>query len=242
MSNYTDALKVDKELSKNYYLSSLHKKTEQQKFLEVLLCKLGVQPQAIADIGCGGGGGSYYLAQAYPQASFTLVDENEDAIKLARESTRHFNATCVVGNIYDLASETDAFDMVVCLQTLSWLDEPEIALRELIRICKPGGIVYASSLFNTHHDVDIYATVRDNTRPSTQEGLAVSYNTYSLSTVRKWVSGLVNDLQLHEFDMPIDLEHGGRGLGTYTATLHNGRRLQFSAGMMLNWGILEIRK
>jgi len=185
---------------------------------------------------------SYYLAQAYPQARFTLVDANEDAIKLAQESTGHFNATCAVGNIYDLALETDSFDMVVCWQTLSWLDEPEIALRELIRICKPGGMVYASSLFNAHHDVDIYATVRDNTRPSAQEGLVVPYNTYSLSTVRKWVAGLVSDLQLHEFNMLINLQHAGRGLGTYTATLDNGKRLQISAGMLLNWGILGIRK
>jgi len=43
-----------------------------------------------------------------------LVDADEDAIKLARESTGHFNATCVVGNIYDIASEADSFDVVVC--------------------------------------------------------------------------------------------------------------------------------
>ena len=189
-----------------------------------------------------GGGASYYLGQVYRQAKFTLVDANEDAIKLAHESTVHFNATCVVGNIYDLELETNSFDLVVCWQTLSWLNEPEIALRELIRICKPGGVVYASSLFNARHDVDIYATVRDNTRPSAQEGLVVPYNTYSLSSVRKWVEGLVSDIQLHEFDMPIDLQHEGRGLGTYTATLNNGKRLQVSAGMLLNWGILEIRK
>ena len=103
-------------------------------------------------------------------------------------------------------------------------------------------MVYVSSLFNGHHDVDIYATVRDNTRPSTQEGLAVSYNTYSLSTVHKWVSDLVTNLQLHEFDMQIDLQHAGRGLCTYTATLNNGKHFQLSAGMLLNWGILEIRK
>jgi len=56
MSNYIDALKIDKEMSKNYYLSSLHKKTEQQKFLEELLAKSGVQPKTVADIACGGGG------------------------------------------------------------------------------------------------------------------------------------------------------------------------------------------
>ena len=180
-------------------------------------------------------GGSYNLAQAYPKARFTLVDANEDAIKIAQRSTGHSNATCVVGNIYDLALEVDSIDLVVCWQTLSWLDEPEIALRELIRICKPGGMVYASSLLNAHHDVDIYATARDNTRPSAQECWVVPDNTYSLSTVRKWVAGLVSDLQLHKFNILINLHHAGRGLGTYTATLDNGKRFQISAGMLLNW-------
>lgn len=188
------------------------------------------------------GGGTYWLSQAYPQAKFTLIDANEDAIAIARELTRHLKATCLVGNIYDLALETDSFDLVVCGQTLSWLNEPEKALRELIRICKPDGMVFASSLFNAHHDVDVYATVRDYTRPSALEGLSYAYNTYSISTIRKWVSDLVSDVQLHEFDMPIDLEYAGRGLGTHTAKLNNGKRLSISAGMLLNWGILELRK
>jgi len=242
VEEYKEALKIDKEKSDAYYLHSLRYKTEQQKFLEKLLFMRGRGPSAIADIACGGGGASYYLSQVYPQARFTLIDANEDAIMLAREATKYLNATCSVGNIYDLALETGSFDMVICWQTLSWLNEPAVALRELIRICKPGGLVLASSLFNAHHDVDVYSTVRDNTRTSAIEGYSYTYNTYSISTIHKWVSGLVSKIQLHEFDIPIDLEFKGRGLGTYTAMLDNGKRLQISAGMLLNWGILELDK
>jgi SAM-dependent methyltransferase len=148
----------------------------------------------------------------------------------------------LVGDIYNLALETDSFDLVVCWQTLSWITKPETALRELIRICKPGGTIYVSSLFNAHHDVDIYSTVQDHTRHSTREGLSYSYNTYSVFSVRNWTAGLVSDLQLHAFDISIDLDYMERGLGTHTVRLESGKRLQLSGGMLLNWGILELQK
>ena len=242
MEEYKQALKIDKEESERYYRSSLGTKTEQQKQLEALLRPLNLEPKKIADIACGGGGTSYHLSALYPRASYTLVDMNEDAISLARESTRHIKATCVLGDVYDLGMEADTFDLVVCWQTLSWLSKPDVALRELVKICKPGGRVYASSLFNAHHDVDIYAMVKDHTRPSSEQGLSYEYNTYSVFSVRKWVADLVSDVRMHWCEIPIDLKHAGRGLGTYTAKLDDGKRLQISAGMLLNWGILELQK
>jgi ubiquinone/menaquinone biosynthesis C-methylase UbiE len=239
---YTAALKIDDRESERYYAASLGVKTEQQKQLENLLRAHGVQPVWIADIACGGGAASHHLGAMYPRADYTLVDLNDEAVRLARQATQHLQATCLVGNIYDLPLESDGFDLVICWQTLSWLGEPERALRELIRICKPDGRIYASSLFNANHDVDVYSTVQDHTRASAAQGLTYTYNTYAVSSVRRWVDGLVSELEVHEFSIPVDLHHAGKGLGTYTVTLQNGSRLQISAGMLLNWGILEIRK
>jgi ubiquinone/menaquinone biosynthesis C-methylase UbiE len=201
-----------------------------------------LQPQTIADIACGGGASSYHLAALYPRAHYTLVDLNEEAVSYARQATENLRATYIVADIYGLPLESNSFDLVICWQTLSWLGDPERAVRELIRICKPGGRVYASSLFNSRHDVDVYSTVRDHTRVSAAQGLAYTYNTYAVSTVRRWVDGLVAAFGVHEFSIPVDLNYEGRGLGTYTVTLPEGRRLQVSAGMLLNWGILELRK
>jgi len=44
------------------------------------------------------------------------------------------------------------------------------------------------------------------------------------------------------FDMPLDLERQGRGLGTFTVRLADGKRLQVSGGMFMNLGILELTK
>lgn len=242
MSDYAKAMRLDSKESAEYYDFSLSKKTEQQRVLEKILIARGAAPQTIADIACGGGGASVHLAELYPHSKFTLIDANEDAISLARQATKKFNATCNVGDIYNLALASDSYDLVICWQTLSWLDKPEAALRELVRICKPGGVILASSLFNLNHDVDIYSKVIDHTRASAAQGMNYNYNTYSLYTVREWLAGLVADFKIHEFSLPIDLEHDRRGIGTYTVQTKTGERLQMSAGMLLNWGILEIRK
>ena len=183
-----------------------------------------------------------HLAELYPQAKFTMVDANEDAISIARQATEKFNATCNVGDIYNLELASESCDLVICWQTLSWLDKPEFALRELVRICKPGGLILASSLFNLNHDTDVYSKVIDHTRASSGLGMSYDYNTYSLRTVQEWLSGLVADFKIHEFSIPVDLTHTGRGIGTYTVKLETGGRLQMSAGMLLNWGILEVHK
>ena len=242
MSVYKKALQVDTEVTINSYNSSLETKFEQQKALEKILLERGILPDSIADIACGGGGTTVHLAELYPSAKFTLIDENEDAISIARRATDKLNATCNIGDLYDLQLMSDSFDLVTCWQTLSWLDKPEAALHELARICRPGGTVLASSLFNLNHDVDVYSKVIDHTFTSSRLGFYYAYNTYSDRTVRQWLSGLATAVTIHKFSVPIDLVYSGRGTGTYTNRLDTGERLQFSAGMHLNWGILEVKK
>jgi ubiquinone/menaquinone biosynthesis C-methylase UbiE len=242
MSNYIKALKIDRDTSQKYYESSLHKKTEQQKFLEKLLIERSIKPKFIADIACGGGGSTLYLHDHFPHAKYTLIDANEDAMCLAEKSTKHIDAKYIVGDIYDLPLQKNTYDIVICWQTLSWLDKPDVALKQLVRICKPGGRIYASSLFNFDADVDIYSKVVDHTRVSSSDGITVEYNTYSIHSLNTWVSDMITEMQVHKFTIPIDLKYNGRGLGTSTIKLENGERIQTSAGMLLNWGVLEIVK
>jgi ubiquinone/menaquinone biosynthesis C-methylase UbiE len=237
---YVKALQASGEETTKYYTKSIVK-TEQQKFLEKLLADSGENFSEVADIACGGGTLSYHLRSIYPNAHFTLSDFNEDGMKLAIELN---GETCsyVPGNIYELINLPDnKFDLVCCWQTLSWLDEPEKALNELIRITKPGGKIYASSLFNIHHDVDIFAKLLDHTRPNGELGLAFSYNTYSAKTVAKWLDKKVETFKLHEFIPAIDFTFEGRGIGTFTVNSDKGR-MQISGGYLMNWSVLEIKK
>lgn len=239
--NYINALQVAAAETEAYYRRSIAK-TEQQKMLEQLLTDRSLSCSSIADISCGGGTLSYHLMALYPDARFLLSDLNPEALRIARDLNPGSQFTFASENIYDMQGlATDTFDLVCCWQTLSWLDQPERALDELIRITKPGGRIFASSLFNLNHDVDIYAQVTDHTRPNGELELPYAYNTYSARTTRKWLDGKVTNYELHPFVPNIDFTYEGRGIGTYTVQTLT-ERLQISGGYLMNWAILEIVK
>lgn len=236
--DYIKGLQINKEIARDYYTKSIVK-TEQQKLLEDILIRSQSTFHAIADIACGGGTLSYHLRKLFPQAEFYLLDLNPDALALAKEICRDCNFHFSVDDIYQIKSlPGNFFDAVFCWQTLSWIDDPKLALQQMLSLVKPGGKLYLSSLFNIDHDVDIYAKLTDHTRESTTQ---YSYNTYSKVSVENWVAGLAQQIRFYPFDPDIDFLYQGRGLGTYTLTTGE-RRLQFSGGLLLNWAIVEITK
>ncbi|HEU4718116.1 MAG TPA: class I SAM-dependent methyltransferase [Bacteroidia bacterium] len=238
-SDYIKALQLGKEGAGEYYRKSVVK-TEQQKFLEQLIKEKKLSCTKIADVACGGGSLTFHLRTIFPGASFSLCDFNPDALEIAKELNGK-ECSYSVENIYSLSFPDNTFDLVCCWQTLSWLDDPQTALNELVRIAAPGGTIYVSSLFNIGHDVDIYAKLTDHTRPEGQAGMSYSYNTYSQRSVEKWLDGKVNAWKLHEFTPSVDFSYEGRGLGTFTVNSEH-KRLQVSGGYLMNWAILEIEK
>lgn len=99
-----------------------------------------------------------------------------------------------------------------------------------------------SSLFNLKHDVDIYSKVLDKTTKSAKYNLWNSYYTYSQKTIKEWICDKVTTFEIIPFEINRNIKYTGRGLGTFTKTLISGQKIQFSAGMLLNWGILWIVK
>lgn len=240
---YISALKKDGEFVIEKFNSFIGHKSEQQKFLEYLLERDSVQFGNAADIACGSGALSYWLSRKYTDARFTMADLNDDLIEEARKANPGERFAFHVQNIYDLSELRDGeYDLTFCWQTLLCLEEPQRALDELIRITRKKGRIYISSLFDPDHDVDIYARMVDWTRKSAGDGHYTPYNTFSMTTINRWLRGKVEQVKLHPFEIGIDLPDALRGLGTYTVRLENGNRKQFSGSLHLNWGILELMK
>ncbi len=238
---YVRALRNDAAHTDAYHRRSVTK-TEQQKFLEVLLGKSGRRFERIADIACGGGALSFHLRVVFPDAQFTLCDRDEAALAIASELNGVERCAYVQDDIHSLSKlPDDSFDLVCCWQTLSWIKEPERAVEQLLRVTKPGGVIYSSSLFNLDHDVDINAQVRDRTRASGAQGHWYDYNTFSKPTVEEWLKGRSTSHRLHPFVPAVDFTNEGRGIGTFTVHTDRGR-LQISGGLLMNWAILEITK
>lgn len=243
--DYIKAYSINNQNSKNYYQKFQSEKSEQQKFLDEIMGGPENSKFKIADVACGGGTLTYHLQKEFPNSDFFLSDISEAALDLAKTNLKTYkNVSYLRSSIFALEYDSDNFDRVFCWQTLLALDKPEEALYELIRICKPGGKIYLSALFNIHYDVDIYANFLDHTLESSKENIFMQYNTISAYTLKKWISSKVNNYKLYEFIPKVDFKNDStnpRGTGTYTIDTPE-KKLQLTGGMLMNWAILEITK
>ncbi|MHA7651810.1 methyltransferase domain-containing protein [Mycobacterium sp. ML4] len=102
---------------------------------------------SLLDIGCGPGTITVDLAaRVEPGGSVTAVELTEDALDLARAEAQRRNATnisFVTSDVHALDFPDDTFDVVHAHQVLQHVGDPVQALREMRRVCVPGGLVAA---------------------------------------------------------------------------------------------------
>ncbi len=101
----------------------------------------------LLDVGCGPGTITMDLAELVgPDGRVTALERTDEALDLARgEAARRgtANVDFAVGNVQALDLPDDAFDVVHAHQVLQHVDDPVQALREMRRVCRPGGLVAA---------------------------------------------------------------------------------------------------
>ncbi len=98
----------------------------------------------LLDIGSGPGSITADLAAILSEGTVTAVEINEDVIALTRAEIERrglANVDYAVGDIHALDLPDDAFDVVHAHQVLQHVADPVQALREMVRVCRPGGIV-----------------------------------------------------------------------------------------------------
>jgi ubiquinone/menaquinone biosynthesis C-methylase UbiE len=100
----------------------------------------------ILDVGCGPGTITVDLARRASAGSVVGMDRSESVIgeaQLAAEQAGTTNLTLGVGDVYSLDYPSQEFDVVHAHQVLQHLTDPVAALREMARVCRPGGVVAA---------------------------------------------------------------------------------------------------
>ena len=97
----------------------------------------------VLDVGCGPGTITVDLAERVAPGRVTGLDVSpaplDEARALAQE--RGVPVAFEVGDTYALAAADDSFDVVHAHQVLQHLTDPVAALREMARVCRPGGLV-----------------------------------------------------------------------------------------------------
>jgi ubiquinone/menaquinone biosynthesis C-methylase UbiE len=96
---------------------------------------------SLLDVGCGPGTITADLARRIQGGTVVGVDLPSDVIGAAQTELGAANLRFEVGDVYSLDFGDRSFDLVFAHQVLQHLGDPVAALREMLRVLRPGGHV-----------------------------------------------------------------------------------------------------
>ena len=103
------------------------------------------QKDLVLDMGCGEGRQAISL-HAIEDNNSVAFDLSYDDVKIAKDRLLDFDTSqnksfCQfgVGDINNLSFKDNSYDVVICSEVLEHVEDPEIALKELVRVLKTGG-------------------------------------------------------------------------------------------------------
>lgn len=101
---------------------------------------------SVLDVGCGPGTITADLAALVAPGPVTAVDTTREILDQAAEVARErdlANVEFTTADVHALDFPDDSFDVVHAHQVLQHVGDPVQALREMRRVCRPGGVVAA---------------------------------------------------------------------------------------------------
>lgn len=107
----------------------------------------------VADIGCGPGNMSLWLAEKVgTSGSVTAIDNSDEQLSILKDQLFQQNITHVIPkkvDIYELSHQlTQKFDLVYCRFLMVHLQDPLAAIKQLQKILKPQGCLIIAELDN----------------------------------------------------------------------------------------------
>jgi ubiquinone/menaquinone biosynthesis C-methylase UbiE len=122
-----------------YYLTAVGQMVDRlEKACIDRLLPVAVDGQTLVEIGSGTGHWSAHFAgRGY---RVTGVDISHEMVDVARSKLIK-NAVFMVADAISTGFDDDSFDIAAAIALLEFLPDPESALREMVRIVKPGGLL-----------------------------------------------------------------------------------------------------
>ena len=95
---------------------------------------------AVLDIGCGTGEFERLVLKDHPEQRMVGVDLSVKMLEVARQKCQAYpNVTFCTAGAAALPFPDYSFDVVVSASALHYFDQPEMSLKEMRRVLKPGG-------------------------------------------------------------------------------------------------------
>ena len=197
---------------------------------------------SVLDVGCGTGALASAVAQTFPSARVTGVDPSSAYIAAAQERAPGDRVRFLVGNARALELPSATFDKTLSMLVLNFIADPAAALREMIRVTRPDGIVAAAVwdygegmemlrvFWDEAASLDPEIAARDERHmPLCRQGeLGSLWRANGLDRVQE--QPLVIELSFASFDDYWSPFLGGQGpAGAYTASLSDADRAALEA-------------
>jgi len=131
----------------------LAEKVAPETFIPLYLHKHIRSKSTILDIGCGPATIVEKLSSQYTESKVTGLDISANRLIQAAKNISYPNLSFISANVYQLPYKNDSFDLVFSRLLFEYLQNPQQALMEMNRICKPGGIVLVQDIdgqLNSH--------------------------------------------------------------------------------------------
>jgi ubiquinone/menaquinone biosynthesis C-methylase UbiE len=95
-------------------------------------CLSEIEYSRVYEAGCGEGKVSAFVSGLIPSLEIHGSDISEDCVRQAKDACPVGNFS--VGSIYQLEVPSASFDLVIACEVLEHLEDPESALKELLRV------------------------------------------------------------------------------------------------------------
>jgi malonyl-CoA O-methyltransferase len=103
-------------------------------------------PAALLDLGTGTGAAAAALKRRFPRTRVVAADISAPMLEVARRRSRFWRRIeCELADAHALPFADQSFDLVFSNLMLQWTDPLDVALREIHRVLRPGGLLLASS-------------------------------------------------------------------------------------------------
>lgn len=238
--NYYSALSADDNYFADHRSDPYRSTLGLEKFLVKHKFFDNLRPGAlVADIACGTGSVTAYLAARFPNLNFIGIELEQHFIDAAvsRYSDLH-NLRFTQGDIYALHRTPRWPDVQALLlsQTLSWLPWWRTELSSLV-FPNVDRIALSTLAWDGPNESEVIHYLGRREDPETER---VFYNVYSVPALGEFMKNVGFAHQaIEKFELDIDLAAPAhKGLGSYTVTTAAGERMTFSSWQYLPWHLL----
>jgi len=160
-------------------------------------------PHHVVDVGCANGELLYHLRGRFPNWRLEGYDRNEQFLETGRAFPGLEGVGLHRADLYEIEGE---HDIVIATCFLSLFPEIEPPLEKLLSLCRPGGHVLATGLFNPF-DVEVRVRFRDGTDPQAGDEWRTDFNRHSQARIREQFGSRVTKLEFEPCEYDVEIPH-----------------------------------